>query len=74
MESEHLQTLIDCKQVFELSQSRGCWKLEEAKNVVILYERLCDIIQHYGKSKELNTIQETKKEESEEPEEMENVD
>ena len=74
MESEHLQTLIDCKQVFELSQSRGCWKLEEAKNVVTLYERLCDIIQHYGKSKELNTIQETKKEEIEEPEEMENVD
>ena len=74
MESEHLQTLFDCKQIFELSQSRGCWKLEEAKNVVTLYERLCDIIQHYEKSKELNTIQETKKEEIKESEEMDNVD
>ena len=76
MESEHLQTLIDCKQIFELSQSRGCWKLEEAKNVVTLYERLCDIIQHYEKSKseELNTIQETKKEETNEIEEMDEVD
>jgi len=58
MESEHLQTLINIKQIFELSQSRGCWKLDEAKNVVTLYERLCIIIQHYEKSKELNTIQE----------------
>ena len=74
MESEHINILIDIKQIFELSQSRGCWKLDESKNVAILYESLCAIIQHYGKSKELNTIQETKKEEIEEPEEMENVD
>ena len=71
MESEHINILIDIKQIFELSQSRGCWKLDESKNVAILYESLCAIIQHYGKSKELNTIQEeikTKKEE------IENVD
>ena len=47
MESEKLQLLIDMKQIFELSQSRGCWKLEEVKNVVTLYEGLCNIIKHY---------------------------
>jgi hypothetical protein len=47
MESEKLQLLIDLKQIFELSQSRGCWKLNEMKNVSILYEGLCDIITHY---------------------------
>tara|TARA_Y100001958_G_C21079670_1_gene436446 strand:- start:546 stop:761 length:216 start_codon:yes stop_codon:yes gene_type:complete len=51
MENEHLQTLIDCKQIFELSQSRGCWKMEEVKNVVLLYENLNNIINHYNNLK-----------------------
>lgn len=47
METGKLQLLNDLKQIFELSQSRGCWKLNELKNVSILYEGLCDIITHY---------------------------
>jgi hypothetical protein len=86
MESEHLQLLIDIKQIFQLSQSRGCWKLEELKNVGILYEGLCNIIKHYEKPKEethgpIETIieqvkdnNETKKEEIEEIQEMDEVD
>tara|TARA_Y100000389_G_scaffold62481_1_gene58524 strand:+ start:487 stop:759 length:273 start_codon:yes stop_codon:yes gene_type:complete len=47
MESEKLNLLIDIKQIFELSQSRGCWKLNELKNLSTLYEGLCDMITHY---------------------------
>tara|TARA_Y100000817_G_scaffold197337_1_gene154411 strand:- start:3011 stop:3280 length:270 start_codon:yes stop_codon:yes gene_type:complete len=60
MESEDLKLLIDIKQIFQLSQSRGCWKLDELKNVGILYEGLCNIIKHYEEQAEKTQQEETR--------------
>tara|TARA_Y100000389_G_scaffold75881_1_gene72515 strand:- start:2951 stop:3211 length:261 start_codon:yes stop_codon:yes gene_type:complete len=45
MESENmLQTLINLKQIVEVSQSRGCWKAEEMKDIGITYNNVSEIV------------------------------
>jgi len=45
MESKNtLQTLINLKQMVEVSQSRGCWKAEEMKDIGITYNNVSKIV------------------------------
>ena len=45
MESKNiLQTLINLKQIVEVSQSRGCWKAEEMKDIGITYNNVSEIV------------------------------
>jgi len=39
-----LITLENCKEMFNVSQSRGCWKVEEMRDIGITYNNLCKII------------------------------
>ena len=44
MESKNLQLLINLKQIVEVSQSRGCWKAEEMKDIGITYYNVSEIV------------------------------
>ena len=45
MESKNtLQTLINLKQIVEVSQGRGCWKAEEMKDIGITYNNVSEIV------------------------------
>ena len=45
MESKNiLQVLINLKQMVEVSQSRGCWKAEEMKDIGITYNNVSEIV------------------------------
>lgn len=44
MESKNLQLLINLKQIVEVSQSRGCWKAEEMKDIGITYNNVSEIV------------------------------
>ncbi len=38
------QLLINLKQMIEVSQSRGCWKAPELRDIGITYNNLCNFI------------------------------
>ena len=38
------QLLINLKQMIEVSQSRGCWRAPELRDIGITYNNLCDFI------------------------------
>ena len=44
MSSNILQTLINLKQIVEVSQDRGCWKAEEMKDIGITYNNVSEIV------------------------------
>ena len=47
MESESnniIQMLKNVKQIVEVSQSRGCWKAEELKDIGITYHNVSEIV------------------------------
>tara|TARA_Y100000389_G_C17281335_1_gene423111 strand:+ start:534 stop:800 length:267 start_codon:yes stop_codon:yes gene_type:complete len=61
MESKNiLQVLINLKQIVEVSQSRGCWKAEEMKDIGLTYNNVSEVV------KQLQAEQ-TQEEETHEP-------
>ena len=89
MSSNILQTLINLKQMVEVSQNRGCWKAEEMKDIGITYNNVSEIVkqlqaeqtQQEATHGPIETIieqvednNETKKEEIQEIQEMDEVD
>ena len=46
------QLLINLKQVIEVSQSRGCWKATELRDIGVTYNSLCSLL------KELENVEE----------------
>jgi hypothetical protein len=67
MESKNiLQVLINLKQIVEVSQSRGCWKAEEMKDIGITYNNVSEIIKQLQaeQTQSEQTQQETPQEET----------
>lgn len=54
--TEHKQLLINLKQMIDVSQSRGCWKACELKDIGITYNSLCKLLEEI----ELNSINKNK--------------
>ena len=56
-----IQMLKNVKQIIDLSKERNCWKDEELKEIGTTYHNVCEI---------LKQLQETKKEEIQEMDEV----
>ncbi len=46
------QLLVNLKQMIEVSQSRGCWKAGELRDIGVTYNSLCSLL------KELENVEE----------------
>ena len=56
--TQQTQLLVNLKQMIEVSHSRGCWKVQEMRDIGVTYNSLCNLL------KELENAQEPQLQES----------
>ena len=42
--TQQTQLLVNLKQMIEVSHSRGCWKVQEMRDIGVTYNSLCNLL------------------------------